>query len=159
MDGKGKPTMGDQSTYMDVPVFAAGLPMMMLSETPAMLSVLPRADASNKWSVVFSNEASIRTLSFIFATPNRVIPNTSPYKIHDVSSHLSIRRRVKTGLVRHDVSKKHNMPRVDAHTVTRHCVLNLIDDRPTGCLNTQYLGRLDDVVRRRMLSNNPYKDV
>ena len=63
---------------MDVPVIAAGLPMMMLSETPAILSVLPYADASNKWSVVFSNDANMSTLSFIFATPNRVMPNTSP---------------------------------------------------------------------------------
>ena len=65
---------------MDVPVIAAGLPIMMLSETPAMLSVLPYADASNRWSVVFSNDANISTLSFIFATPNRVMPNTSPYE-------------------------------------------------------------------------------
>ena len=52
--------------------------MMMLSETPAMASVLPYAEASNKWSVVFSKDANMRTLSFIFATPNRVIPRTSP---------------------------------------------------------------------------------
>ena len=66
-------------TNMEVPQFAAGFPMMILSETPAILSVLPYADASNRWSVVFSNEASIRTLSFIFATPKRVMPRTSPY--------------------------------------------------------------------------------
>ena len=52
--------------------------MMILSETPAILSVFPNADASNKWSVVFSKDANIRTLSFIFATPKRVIPRTSP---------------------------------------------------------------------------------
>ena len=34
--------------------------------------------ASNRWSVVFSNEANINTLSRIFATPKRVIPNISP---------------------------------------------------------------------------------
>ena len=65
-------------TYIEVPVIAAGLPMMILSETPAILSVFPNADASNRWSVVFSNDANIRTLSFIFATPKRVIPRTSP---------------------------------------------------------------------------------
>ena len=63
---------------MDVPVMAAGLPMMILSDTPAIESVLPNAEASNKWSVVFSKDASIRTLSFILATPKRVIPRTSP---------------------------------------------------------------------------------
>ena len=57
--------------------------MMMLSDTPAMLSFLPNAEASKRWSVVFSNEASMSTLSFIFATPKRVIPRTSP--CHTVS--------------------------------------------------------------------------
>ena len=58
---------------------AAGLPIIMLSETPAMLSFFPKAEASKRWSVVFSNEASMSTLSFILATPKRVIPSTSPY--------------------------------------------------------------------------------
>lgn len=53
--------------------------MIILSDTPAMLSVFPYADASNRWSVVFSNEANMSTLSFIFATPKRVIPRTSPW--------------------------------------------------------------------------------
>lgn len=65
-------------THIEVPVIAAGLPMMILSDTPAMLSVFPYADASNRWSVVFSNEANMSTLSFILATPKRVIPSTSP---------------------------------------------------------------------------------
>jgi hypothetical protein len=38
----------ESNAHIDVPVFAAGFPMMMLSDTPAMLSVFPRADASNK---------------------------------------------------------------------------------------------------------------
>jgi len=63
-------------THMDVPQFAAGFPRMILSETPVILSCLPNAEASNKWSVVFSNDASMSTLSFIFETPNRVIPST-----------------------------------------------------------------------------------
>ena len=66
-------------THMDVPQFAAGFPRMILSETPVILSCLPNAEASNKWSVVFSNDASMSTLSFIFETPNRVIPSTWPY--------------------------------------------------------------------------------
>ena len=35
-------------TYIDVPQFAAGFPIMMLSETPSIMSVLPYAEASNK---------------------------------------------------------------------------------------------------------------
>lgn len=37
-----------RTTHIDVPQFAAGLPMMILSDTPRMLSVLPYAEASNK---------------------------------------------------------------------------------------------------------------
>ena len=69
----------NKQTYIEVPVFAAGFPIIILSDTPAILSVFPSAEASNKWSVVFSKEASMRTLSFILATPKRVIPRTSPY--------------------------------------------------------------------------------
>ena len=64
--------------HSDVPQLEAGFPMMMLSETPKIPSVLPTADASKRWSVVFSNDANINTLSFILATPNLVIPSTSP---------------------------------------------------------------------------------
>ena len=66
--------------------------MMMHSETPWIASRLEKREASNwgladgshsasiltKWSVVFSKLASIRTESFIFETPKRVIPSTSP---------------------------------------------------------------------------------
>jgi hypothetical protein len=57
-----------------------GIPMMMHSLTPSIISVRPWMAASNKWSVVFSNEASMSTESFIFAIPNRVIPRISPCK-------------------------------------------------------------------------------
>jgi hypothetical protein len=57
-----------------------GIPMMMHSLTPSIISVLPWMAASNRWSVVFSNEASMSTESFIFAIPNRVIPRISPCK-------------------------------------------------------------------------------
>lgn len=69
----------EKITHIEVPHIAAGLPIMILSDTPEILSFFPYADASNKWSVVFSNDANIKTLSFILATPNRVIPRTSPY--------------------------------------------------------------------------------
>ena len=35
-------------THIEVPVIAAGLPIMILSETPAIASVLPYAEASNR---------------------------------------------------------------------------------------------------------------
>ena len=50
----------------------------MHSETPIISSFLEYAAASNKWSVVFSKLASINVESFIFETPNRVIPRTIP---------------------------------------------------------------------------------
>lgn len=34
--------------YIDVPHMAAGLPIMILSETPAISSLFPKAEASNK---------------------------------------------------------------------------------------------------------------
>ena len=34
--------------YIDVPHIAAGLPMIILSETPAMLSFFPKAEASKR---------------------------------------------------------------------------------------------------------------
>ena len=74
---QGSPS-GDGKPYIEVPHRAAGKPMMMLSDTPRMRSVFPYADASKSWSVVFSKEASIKTLSFILATPKRVIPRISP---------------------------------------------------------------------------------
>ena len=94
-------------THNDVPQFAAGFPIMMLSETPAMLSILPKADASNKWSVVFSKDASIRTLSFIFATPNRVIPSTSPYEAPPSHSSVNGEKNTAdvTNLVGHEITK------------------------------------------------------
>jgi hypothetical protein len=45
---------------------------------PLISSARPRSAASNKWSVVFSNDASMSTLSFILAMPKRVMPSTSP---------------------------------------------------------------------------------
>lgn len=68
------------STHIEVPHCDAGFPIMILSDTPVMPSFFPNAAASNRWSVVFSNEASMSTLSFILATPNRVIPKTSPWR-------------------------------------------------------------------------------
>ena len=86
---------------MDVPQFAAGFPRMILSETPVILSCLPNAEASNKWSVVFSNDASMRTLSFIFETPNRVMPSTWPY--WEQSDETRAEWEVATDFVSHDV--------------------------------------------------------
>ena len=59
----------------------------MHSETPIISSFREYAAASNKWSVVFSKLASINVESFIFETPNRVIPRTMPiYKKNYINS-------------------------------------------------------------------------
>mmetsp|Transcript_10484 Transcript_10484/g.29328 ORF Transcript_10484/g.29328 Transcript_10484/m.29328 type:complete len:298 (+) Transcript_10484:80-973(+) len=79
-----------RSLNMPVPT-GMGIPMMMHSLTPSMVSVRPCSAASNRWSVVFSNDASISTLSFIFAMPNRVIPSTSP--LYVITSARSIECR------------------------------------------------------------------
>ena len=76
----GKSRREKEIAYSEVPNLADGLPMIIASDTPVIASFLPTAAASNRWSVVFSKDASISTLSFIFATPKRVMPRTSPFR-------------------------------------------------------------------------------
>lgn len=85
--------MGVTSAGIAVPTLFAGLPChvvswarrrrarrtrMMHSDTPWIGSRRALKDALKRWSVVFSNDASMSTESFILATPKRVIPSTSP---------------------------------------------------------------------------------
>ena len=73
------PILFERIASRGAPVPAAmGMPMMMASLTPSIASVRPCSAASNRWSVVFSKEASMSTLSFILAMPKRVMPSTSP---------------------------------------------------------------------------------
>lgn len=60
-----------------VPI-ATGMPIMMHSLTPSILSSFPFTEALKRWSDVFSNEANINTLLSIFWIPNLVIPRTTP---------------------------------------------------------------------------------
>ena len=84
------------------------------------------------------------TLSFIFATPKRVIPNTSPYGEGQlVRSTLWVN---EVYLICHDISKKHHMARVNAHTMCGHGVLDLVDDGSSGRFNAQDLSHLHYVV-------------
>ena len=46
------------------------------------------------------------------------------------------------------------MSRVDAHSVTLHRVVDLIDDRLSGSLDTKHLCDLDDVVGGSLLADN-----
>lgn len=62
----------------------------------------------------------------------------------------------RTYLVGHDVSKQHDVPRIDTHAVTLHGVLDLVDDRPPRGLNSKDLRDLDDVVGGCLLANNTY---
>ena len=57
-------------------------------------------------------------------------------------------------LVRHDISKQHDMSRIDVHIVRFHSVLDLVNDRLTGGLDTQHLSDLDDMVGRCVLSDD-----
>lgn len=118
--------------------------MMILSDTPAMLSFFPKAAASNKWSVVFSKEASIRTLSFIFATPNRVIPRTSPYDNEELAREFGITPH--SYFVGHNIAKQHDVTRVNTHSVTLHGILDFVDDGPSCSFNPQHFCRLNDMV-------------
>jgi hypothetical protein len=61
---------------------------------------------------------------------------------------------MKTNLVRHDISKKHDMAGVYAHAMRRHGVLNLVNDGSSRRLNTKNLGHFHDVIRRRVFTHN-----
>jgi hypothetical protein len=137
---------------MEVPQLVAGLPRMMLSDTPRTESLFPNAEASNRWSVVFSKDANMRTLSFIFETPNRVIPRTCPCE------RMSDRYQVqayRTHFVGHDISEEHYMSWINVHAVLRHGILYFVDDGPSSRLYAQHLFYLDDMVGHCMLANDP----
>ena len=60
----------------------------------------------------------------------------------------------KTHLVGHDITKQHDVSRVDAHTVTLHGVVDLVDDRLPCSFDTKHLRDFDDVVGRGVLSDD-----
>jgi len=60
----------------------------------------------------------------------------------------------ETSLVRHDISKKHDVAGIYAHAMRRHGVLNLINDGPSRRFNTKHLGHFRDVIRRRVFTHN-----
>jgi len=92
------------------------------------------------------------TLSFILATPKRVMPRTSPYYENELEPYALLKR--ETSLVRHDISKEHDMAGIYAHAVRGHGVLDLIDDGPSGRFDTQDLGHFHDVIRRRAFTHD-----
>ena len=130
--------------------------MMILSETPAILSFFPNAEASNRWSVVFSKDANIRTLSFILATPKRVIPKTSPCCSRTKSACAQRCIASKAYLISHDIAKQHDMARINIHTVFLHCVLNFVDYGWSSSFNAQHLSYFNDMVGRSLLAHDSY---
>jgi hypothetical protein len=92
------------------------------------------------------------TLSFILATPKRVIPRTSPYYEDKLAPYALLKG--DTSLVRHDISKEHDMAGINAHAVRGHGVLDLIDDGSSGRFDTQDLGHFHDVIRRRVFTHD-----
>ena len=57
-------------------------------------------------------------------------------------------------LVCHNISEKHHMARVYAHTMCGHGVLNLINDGSSCSFNAQNLRHLHYVVRRCVFAHN-----
>ena len=95
------------------------------------------------------------TESFIFATPNRVIPRTSPYfQQIFVSSLCRASVSVETDLVAHDVTQEHDMSRIDSQSVRTHRVMNLLDDRRSRRFDTEHFFDLHDVIRRGFESDD-----
>lgn len=131
--------------------------MIILSDTPRILSFFPYAEASKRWSVVFSNDASMRTLSFIFATPNRVMPRISPFS--NRSEYPLYDRAIKGDLVSHNIAKKHDMAGVDAHSVFFHDKLHLVDNGTSRGLDTENLSRFDDMVSCSTLANDAFERI
>ena len=60
-------------------------------------------------------------------------------------------------LVRHDISKQHDMSRVDTHAVTLHSVLNFVDDSAAGGFDTQHLRSFNDVIRCGVFTNDTFR--
>jgi hypothetical protein len=44
---------------------------------------------------------------------------------------------------------------INVHAVLRHGILYLVDDGPSSCFYAQHLFYLDDMVRHRMLADDP----
>lgn len=65
---------------MPVPM-VIGCPIIIFYETPLILSCFPCVAASNKKSVVFSNDANIIVESFILSTPFLVNPMILPLQV------------------------------------------------------------------------------
>lgn len=86
----------------------------------------------------------MRTLSFILAKPNLVMPRISPLEMREKSVvitadvHKSEKPNFyRSHLVGHEICQEHDMTSVDTHPVVHHSVLNLIDDCGPGGLNSQ----------------------
>jgi hypothetical protein len=62
----------------------------------------------------------------------------------------------ETSLIRHDISKEHDVARIDAHAMRGHGVLDFIDDCLSSRFYTQDLGHFHDVIRGRMFAHNAW---
>lgn len=61
--------------------------------------------------------------------------------------------RVATYLVRHDIPEKHDVPRVNAHTMTGHGILDFVDNCSPRSFYAQNLRGFDDMVGSRMFTD------
>ena len=60
----------------------------------------------------------------------------------------------QTSLICHDISEKHNVARVYAHSVRGHGMLDLIDNGSSSRFDTQDLTHFHDVIRRRIFAHD-----
>ena len=60
----------------------------------------------------------------------------------------------ETNLVRHDISKEHDVTGIYAHPMRRHGVLNLINDSPSRRFNTKHLCHFRNMIRGRVFTHN-----
>lgn len=86
----------------------------------------------------------MRTLSFILARPNLVMPRISPFRDgrHQLLTWPAFVKHERPNLRRshlvgHEICQEHDVTPVDTHPVVHHGVLNLVDDCGPGGLNSQ----------------------
>jgi hypothetical protein len=60
-------------------------------------------------------------------------------------------------LVSHDISKQHDVTRIDRHSVRRHCMLNLVINRLSCSFNTENIACFHDVIRSGLDTIDTYR--
>ena len=64
------------------------------------------------------------------------------------------RRHGVVYLVTHNVAQQHDMSRINAHTVTRHGILDFVDNLPPSSFDTEYGLHFHDMIRSGLFSDD-----